>query len=1161
MVINYDEYIKIVPKETVEFVNLVLKLFEHYICEETAIWIKDQNENNVAIDHSESKIFAILLAVKYYQNINDATRIILDKCELKEEFIDKFNIDKLKENKIDYNDVFNKTANIFLPFEYYENYMYLTPERIIYQIYCDKKYYDNQVNYLFSSSSKWKDIFSTKYSEYVKNNENDKMDNIEKTFYKDLSYDVINYLEKTARIFKYFAYYKNAYRSSSYYNIEIIKTDDDIVLASLILALYGVDNKVVPFLETKGITKSRCTDFLICGSNKYSVEPPTCATILCQFFNKYINADSNKEKERKDLTIEDIISNIFDRNFTNSLVLEKLLHNYKLSITDFANFENQLQNFEKNYELLQRQKKLDEFYKDIDIEIIEFIKFVSKVHKIIKSNFESGKISKKYIIGEDDIRYFAFFISSYFIPNNFINYFKDNGITKEKLMNKLGINISKDEILKLESDINIIVDNYEDIIFGYTNDREQININTILYSLGNCDKVNSSTILSLLKDINPNLRISDYFTNLIIDYNKNQEELRKYQLEQKFFGDMNKDTIKFIKTVSKVYQTLENSNKTTQFSRDDLIEIAIYYAEIEYCCDSSYQFLITLKSGSIGDRLEINQRVNNYYNDNIDIIYNYFGKYVFGGKNKDKKKNEITIKDIYTNIFNKNVNDSLALYKFLDDIDFDYNKFNNFDESFAEYEKNEQIELVTNRIRGESYQRYFENISKIYNCLIDMSKKEILIYNVDKDIDNIKNASRLLAMLLETDNNKMDTDVHRVNKYLLLLNKRGITIDNYLSYINITKADFDKFQTSEIDYVVIYKNFSEYNMGYGWHIEDYIKRLFSKNNQKYIYENFIKYLGQSPEIIAKEMETGEEVIVPLSQDEQLNYLTTMPVSKLDYSLTSISKFGQELADHSIIIANEFVNIAIQDNDNNRVLDIKEEISKLMKKPSIFLRKMPVSEKIAHNKKILDNLTEILKENETRMIEVIEHFTYLKKLIAIYVYRLNNYIEELKYNLENFESVKNNKEQNIFEALDSNTIKQTLNTKLYDYQTSLNISLQQYNKINLVLNNYLLNLSKTSTARNTTIPNLYIELSIRDSILLEQDSISDLNDINNLLSNIVKANNELLDKNTFKIGKNNKNVFDDKSLSESISEVLKAEHLLEQNDIDKDDNNKILVKIK
>jgi len=69
----------------------------------------------------------------------------------------------------------------------------------------------------------------------------------------------------------------------------------------------------------------------------------------------------------------------------------------------------------------------------------------------------------------------------------------------------------------------------------------------------------------------------------------------------------------------------------------------------------------------------------------------------------------------------------------------------------------------------------------------------------------------------------------------------------------------------------------------------------------------------------------------------------------------------------------------------------------------------------------------------------------------------------------------------------------------------------------------------------------------------------LNDINNLLSNIVKANNELLDKNTFKVGKNNRNAFEEKSLSESISEVLKAEHLLEQSYTDEIDIAKPYIK--
>lgn len=124
MIMNYDEYIKIVPKETVEFVNLVLKLFDYYICKEWNILIGDENQySEIVIDHIESKIFAILLGVQYYQNPNDKVRIILDNCGLSEDFINSLEIEKIKETEVNYNDVFNKTANVFCQCEYYENHM------------------------------------------------------------------------------------------------------------------------------------------------------------------------------------------------------------------------------------------------------------------------------------------------------------------------------------------------------------------------------------------------------------------------------------------------------------------------------------------------------------------------------------------------------------------------------------------------------------------------------------------------------------------------------------------------------------------------------------------------------------------------------------------------------------------------------------------------------------------------------------------------------------------------------------------------------------------------------------------------------------------------------------------------------------------------------
>lgn len=154
MIMNYDEYIKIVPKETVEFVNLVLKFFD-YICKNWNIVIEDKNKNQseIVIDHFETKIFAILLGVQYYQNPNDKVRIILDNCGLSEDFINSLEIERIKETEVNYNDVFNKTANVFCQCEYYENYMLLMPDEIIINVYTNKKYRVNQMDWIFKNNN------------------------------------------------------------------------------------------------------------------------------------------------------------------------------------------------------------------------------------------------------------------------------------------------------------------------------------------------------------------------------------------------------------------------------------------------------------------------------------------------------------------------------------------------------------------------------------------------------------------------------------------------------------------------------------------------------------------------------------------------------------------------------------------------------------------------------------------------------------------------------------------------------------------------------------------------------------------------------------------------------------------------------------------------
>lgn len=1138
---NYDEYIKMIPKETYDFVNLALKLIDFYIIDDNKIVI----ENIGTIDGLESKIFTILLFVNYHQGYNNLTNILLNEYQIKPEFINFDNIKDFENYDVDYNKVFGKTVAIFMPFVFEETYIFLTSQRIIYEYY-NKFSSEIALSRMFSKSQ-WYTMFNSKYSAYLISLEDDLLKPKKLDFYKDLSYNVVSYLNKAAQIFKHFQMCK----ADKYNNI--IKTEEDFTVASLLLSIYfSEDSKMLSFFESIGLKKDFCKSKLLNDTTIKTCEERYFYPSLLKYFKRYLDDGLNKAVAKKDLTVEKIISNIFDRNFTNSFVTEIVLNDAGLSLSDFSDFENKVKAFEEEYEFIERQKKMDKFFGGTPNETIEFVYFASKVHQFIKTNMNNK--CKKYINDESDISAISFFISSYFKTNDFIPYFKANGISKEKVLNIFGLNLKKEEIESIEVDVDLIINNYSDIVFGYTSDKEKVDINAVLFSLGNCQKIKSSSILKLVKDINPDIRISDNFINLVKDYKENQESIRKYTLEQKFFGNMQEESIEFVKKASQVYQALEKSDKTTPFTRDDLVEIAIFYTAIQFYDTDECDYLNQLKKVSIGDTLSI--RYVSDYKDNIDIIYNLFGKYIFGGKNKGKDKSEITIRDIYTNIFNKNINNSIALYKFLNDIGFNYEKFINFDEVFADYLEQSIINKVKQSINGESKKNYFENLSQIYKCLLNMAKEGKLVYNINDNIEEIKSAARLLSILI--------SEHTTIEKYLLLLSKRGINLENYLRYLNISLDDFNKYKKEEIDYLLIEKEFREYNSYHDYlfflreqsarGIISIIKEAFKEHDNGYLYGNFIKFMNQSPEIVAKEMDTGEEVIIPLSKEERINKLMTMPTATIDDDLKSVFNFGRELTDYALVIADEFVDIAINDSGNERVLDIQGEITKLSRKPSIFTKKKPLSEKIAYNKAILDNLNDVLKENETRMIEVIEHLGYLKKLIATYIYRVNEYNNVLQTAIDYFEKSKTTGLKNI----DNETLLQTLNDRLKDYQGALIISVGQYQKVSTLLKTYYINLNRTSNARNTTIPNLYIELSIRDSIAFAKESLSDLENINALLDNIVTANNQVLENKTLKIkGKNNEVP---KELIDSIRKELETSDLIATNtDDEKDDNSKPFTK--
>lgn len=1135
MIMNYDDFKSIVPERTKKFVDKVLEIYQSYIIQHNFNIETIINENNQMITNYQSKIFIIFLLALEQLDSNDITLSFFDRYERIFKITDKIDERILNDNKKN----FNKLSEILCPFKFYNNYMFLTPEHII------NEYMKNiSLSKLFYNIHQ-SDI-EAEYENLTIDEENKIIHDIERNFYKDLSYDLIVFLEKSAKIFYYFI------RNGS--SNEIINSCDDYVVLSLLISIYLNKGYVSYYLDSKGITKNfigKKFNFDYSSESNFKI-PASYVTILKNYFSKIIFEGKNEGIERKKLSIDNIISNIFDSNFTNSRVVDSILYDLNLKSTEFDDFVNKVNNFEKDYLYLKKKEEMEKFYSDMNNDVIKFLEFISKVYTVLNDKNVEEIFNKNYIKNYEDLMIISCFIGSYFFNNKYINYFKDNEISYEKLLKFLDLKISSEDINSVNFDFDIIKQYMKNIFLIANNkNKNDLTIDQLLN-----DILNNECISNIITEINPNLNLKCKLTDIIDAYLIHKEELRKYELEKKFFGNMKKETIEYIKKTETICQYISECKENVLFfTDDDLVQISLFLTLVgEYRLFHKYDELIITSLNSMYDHNDMKKYpkfdevlykagFTDSTKYNIDFIYNNFGKYVFGGNNKNKKKKDIEIKDIFTNIFGCSFETSETLNKFLFDIEFDKSKLKNYDEYFINFKEEKFIEKVKLKIQYDSIINYYENLSKIYQILKEIDSE-------NNNINNIEDSSQLLACFTEENSNS--------NLRISLLKNRKINLESYLKYLNISNEEFINYKNKEVNYHIIDEKFSHL---YYLRFDNILMFLFGKlpqvSEQHNKFVDYIKSLNQNPNIVEEEISSGKEVIVPMTQDEQIKYFNSIPVNKLEYSISSVSSFGKELSEHSLVIADEYLKIALMDsNENSVICNIQEELDKINPKKDIrsfFRKKVTGAEKIKQNKAILNNLNQFLEEKEKTLYEQIEHFEYLKKLIALYMYRLNNYILKLE-TIDDFEKNDNS----IIQNMDYQIVKQIYNDKLSDFKKSLILSTEQYQKINLLLKTHAITLSKISTYRNTFIPNLYMELSIRDGIISEKESIDSLKKINDLLDNMVITNNKLLNQKEFNNITERDIVKIDDNISKSITDILMNEHLIENNNINKKDDS---VKVK
>lgn len=249
----------------------------------------------------------------------------------------------------------------------------------------------------------------------------------------------------------------------------------------------------------------------------------------------------------------------------------------------------------------------------------------------------------------------------------------------------------------------------------------------------------------------------------------------------------------------------------------------------------------------------------------------------------------------------------------------------------------------------------------------------------------------------------------------------------------------------------------------------------------------------------------------INYEAQLSRFMNLPPESLTMTVLGVTIYGQGLAEHAKAISNTSFNIMDTIKiDNDSIGEIIDELDDLNKRRASIFSKPYKAEQIAqNNKQILKNVEQFLIDQQKVMVEHLNIFDYDKKLIALFVERLNTYISTIEQFLMNPQNIDN---LNQFERSNYEDVKDILETKLYDYRDAINVYTTQYEQISQLSKNYAIYLQQIMSFHFTKFPSLCTAAAIASSMLFQNENKASINEINMLLKDIVASNNDYLNNN-------------------------------------------------
>ena len=707
-------------------------------------------------------------------------------------------------------------------------------------------------------------------------------------------------------------------------------------------------------------------------------------------------------------------------------------------------------------------------FNDCPYKLIQYIKVCSKITEMIPIYVTYNRVL------------ISCFLASLLFENNTTNYFKNHGINFIECMKKLGKNESN--ILEYEQGLKI--KDFESMkgIWVYLegiceSTITESTINDIVYTILDSKKTKDYCIENLIYSVNPDIEIGDSILSTIREYNRNYiKELHEKKYNE-LFGNVPENIIKCIKYAYEVYCELNSKIGKLSKRQEKLSLIVAIIQKGEIDISMLMNYLESENGRKINMRSYNEPREKLSIND-LNKISSMYAKYL-------KSENGITLElsDILNNLMHEL------------NMDKEYDEYKIKVEENLKKQEMEKIQGTLDKISKYEFSDYIITSYKIFKTLNPKwfpEKDNLRNYN-------IRFAYSLFLGIYCCKNNNLIEEYLCENKITIFEATKifGLNLERYVEYQTNNTLDeeiesdiYDFWNSIDEGILIVNKTYAI---------------IRCDKDMKSIEDFFLK---------------AEEIVKPITDYFNLSWQDLKMYIKLK-RFANIKVLPPNL-DNTISIANYGNDLMPLVKEINKVLqdsikiDIDvEQVNTILctlefNKRKNFFRWLIREKTPTITKEIIDNISNVFNKQLSVFEEEVNVSSYLKKLIAIYILKLEECIKVLEEEIKSCEILSRRDKKTTSGKMfadDALAKKEQLEFKIRDFNIGISAMLDNYKKTSQAEKLAGIYMSRINICINTIVPSLYNNLLLSNFLVKQQEVSTAISFIDEMLNGMVNLNNK------------------------------------------------------